>query len=160
MVANLSTIQTEFARCGVPGTQRLRPYLGSQPLAARDVWLVEYRDEVFARLAADLTEAGLQVERALCAACTSRMYARFRPDLLVVNADLPDGSGWLLTAKLRMTFPKPHILLYAPWPLPDAVAMAEFVGADRLIAYEGDLYRLSAAIVSHVFVPMARCVAA
>lgn len=70
----------------------------------------------------------------------------------MVNVDLPDGSGWLLTAKLRLASPTPPIWLYAPWPSPDAMAMAEFVGADSLIAYDGELCRLSAALVSRVSV--------
>lgn len=130
---------------------------GLQPVACRNVLLVEYRDEVFARLAADLSAAGLQVQRAVCAASASRACVRCPAELLVVNVDLPDGSGWLLTAKLRLAAAAPRIWLYAPWPLPDAVAMAEYVGADGLIAYEGDLGRLSAAIVSRVSVlPAAR----
>jgi len=71
---------------------------------------------------------------------------------VVANVDLPDESGWLLTAKLRLVSATPRIWLYALGPLPDAVAMAEYVGADGLIAYDGDLNRLSAAIVSRVSV--------
>jgi DNA-binding response OmpR family regulator len=123
-----------------------------QPIACRNVLLVEYRDEVFARLEADLSAAGVQVERATCAAGAAKAYFRSPADLFVVNVDLPDGGGWLLAAKLRLVSAAPRIWLYAPQPLPDAVAMAEYIGADGLIAYEGDLFRLSAAIVSRVSV--------
>jgi ActR/RegA family two-component response regulator len=130
---------------------------GLQRVACRNILLVEYRDEVFARLATDLTEVGLRVERAVCAASASRACIHSPAELLVVNVDLPDGSGWLLAAKLRLASAVAPIWLYAPWPLPDAVAMAEYVGADGLIAYDGDLGRLSAAIVSRVSVlPVAR----
>ncbi len=135
-------------------------YSGPQPLTCRNILLVEYRDEVFARLAADLTKVGLRVERAVCAASVARACVDFPADLLVVNVDLPDGSGWLLTAKLRLSSAASRIWLYAPWPLPDAVAMAEYVGADGLIAYDGDLYRLSAAILSRVSVLPTKSVAA
>ncbi len=132
----------------------------SQSLACRNILLVEYRDEVFARLAADLVGLGLRIERATCASGASKLCASFSPDLLVVNVDLPDGSGWLLTAKLRLASPTPPIWLYAPRPSPDAMAMAEFVGADSLIAYDGDLCRLSAALVSRVsVVPATRATA-
>ena len=118
------------------------------------VLLVEYRDEVVARVAADLTAAGLQVERAVCA---SKICAGFPAEMLFVNVDLPDGGGWLLAAKLRLRFSMPQIWLYAAWPSPDAVAMAEHVRADGMIEYEGDLGRLSTAIVSRVSVrPAAR----
>lgn len=131
----------------------------SRPLACRNILIIEYRDEVFARLAADLSEAGLQIERATCATGISRKCASFSADLLVVNVDLPDGSGWLLTAKLRLVPPAPRIWLYAPWPSPNDMAMTEFVGADDLIAYGGDLYRLSTEIVSRVslFIGDVRC---
>ncbi len=144
----------------LPTAAPASPRKGPPPVACRNVLIVEYRDEVFARLAADLTEAGLRVERAVCAASASKAGVCFPADLLVVNVDLPDGSGWLLTAKLRLASAASRIWLYAPWPLPDAMAMAEYVGADGLIAYEGDLGRLSAAIVSRVSVlPAARLVA-
>ena len=134
------------------GIAPLPPRDEPQPVVCRNILLVEYRDEVFAHLAADLTDAGLRVERAVCVASASRACVRSPADLLVVNVDLPDGSGWLLTAKLRLMSATPRIWLYAPWPMPDAVAMAEYVGADRFIAYEGDLCRLSWAIVSRVSV--------
>ncbi|MHB1033415.1 MAG: hypothetical protein ACYC35_03390 [Pirellulales bacterium] len=139
---------------------RLGSWNGLHPLACRTILVVEWRDEVAARLVGDLTAMGMQVERAACATEASRRYACFRADLLLVNVDLPDGSGWLLTAKLRLASAAPRIWLYAPQPLPDAVAMAEYVGADGLFAYEGDLFRLSAAVVSRVSVlPAARLVA-
>lgn len=133
------------------------PRNGPRPVACRNVLLVEYRDEVFARLAADLTEVGLRVERAVCVASASKACVRSPAELLVVNVVLPDGSGWLLTARLRLASATSRIWLYVPWPSPDAMAMAEYVGADGLIAYDGDLFRLSAAIVSRVSVlPAAR----
>ena len=77
---------------------------------------------------------------------------RCSADLLVANFDLPDSSGWLLTAKLRLMSPTPRIWLYAPFPSPQEMAMAQFVGADGLIAYRGDICRLSAVIISRVTV--------
>src|SRR3990167_767700 len=132
---------------------------GPQPLPCRKVLLVEHRDEVFARLAADLTDVGLRVKRATCAAEASRECARFSPGVLAANVDLPDGSGWLLTAKVRLMSATPPIWLYVPWPSPDDAAMAKFVGADDLIAYRGDLFRLSDEIVSRVSVLPAMCAA-
>jgi hypothetical protein len=123
---------------------------GLQPVACRNVLLVEYRDEVFARLAADLSDVGLRIHRVLSTASAAEAQVHRPAELFVVNVDWPDGGGWLLAAKLRLLSAASRIWLYAPWPLPDAVAMAEYIGADGIIAYEGDLFRLSAAIVSRV----------
>jgi CheY-like chemotaxis protein len=156
----LSTFATKSTERSVPRAPRCHSWADSPPLACRNILLVEYRDEVFARLAADLTDVGLRVERAVCMASALKAHVRLPADLLLVNVDLPDGSGWLLSAKLRRVSITPHIWLYTPWPLPDAVAMAEYVGADGLIAYDGDLCRLSAGIVSRVSVlPAAQLVA-
>jgi len=122
------------------------------PLACRNILIVEYRDEVAAHLTARLTEVGLRVERAVCEASALEAYVRLPADLVLVNAGLPDGSGWLLSAKLRRIAVTPHIWLYMPQPLPDAATIAEYVGANCLIAYDEDLCRLSAAIVSRVSV--------
>jgi response regulator RpfG family c-di-GMP phosphodiesterase len=159
MLLNVFGVFSRKFKRSVRDDTSLSRHNGPQPVACRNVLLVEYRDEVFARLAADLMAAGLQVERAVCAASAAKAHVRSPAELVVVNVDLPDGSGWLLTAKLRLMSAAPQIWLYAPWPLPDAVAMAEYVGADGLIRYEGDLCRLSAAIVSRVSVLPAKCAA-
>ena len=121
-----------------------------ESLTYRNVLVVEYRDEVFTRLAADMSGAGLRVERAVGAAAASRVCVRWPADLMVANVDLPDESGWLLTAKLRLATAMPRIWLYALRPSSRAAAMAEHLGADGFIAYEGDLCRLSAAILSRI----------
>ncbi len=152
MFVNLSAYRSRSPGRRLPRGLPFRSWDGPQPLPCRKVLLVEHRDEVFARLAWDLADAGLQVRRVTCAAEASRECARFKPDVLAANVDLPDGSGWLLTAKLRLMSATPPIWLYVPWPSPDDAAMAKFVGADDLIVYCGDLFRLSDEIVSRVSV--------
>jgi response regulator RpfG family c-di-GMP phosphodiesterase len=130
------------------------------PLACRTILVVEYRDEVAARLMADLTAMAIRVQRATGAAEASRCCASFPADLLLVNVDLPDGSGWLLTMKLRLFAPTPRIWLYAAAPSPKDRAFAEFVEADGLIDYRGDVWRLSAEVISRLSVlPAIRAVA-
>ena len=115
--------------------------------------LVEYRDEVFARLAADLAAAGLRVERASSAAEASRRYASRPADLLVAEVDLPDHSGWLLASKLRLAHPGVQIWVYTPWSSAVEVALANFVGAEELIDYGGDLWRLTAELLGRLDTP-------
>lgn len=137
----------------------LPPSRGPQRVPCRTVLVVEYRDEVFARLATDLTEAGLRVERAVDVTDAAQAYLRDPAELLAVNVDLPDETGWLVAAKLRLLSASPVIWLYASWPSSDAMAMAEYVGADRLIGYEADLGRLSAAILSQMSILPMQCAA-
>ena len=73
------------------------------------VLVVEYRDTVYHRLASDLDHAGLRVMRVYCASEGIIQYSMFRPDLVIANVELPDQSGWLLTAKLCVIEPQPHV---------------------------------------------------
>ena len=90
------------------------------------ILLVEYRDEVFARIAADLAATGVVVQRAGNGAEASRVHARRGVNLLLVNADLPDGSGWLLSSKLRMVDPEVSIWIYTPRATPDDGVHGQF----------------------------------
>ncbi|MHB8973887.1 MAG: response regulator [Pirellulaceae bacterium] len=152
MDRNILAMRTKTAERRRPTALRYHSGIRPEPLACRNILLVEHRDEVFSRLATDLTAAGLQVSRAGHAAGAMKEFVRCSVDLLVANFDLPDSSGWLLTAKLRLVSLSPRIWLYAPWPSLHEMAMSKFVGADGLIAYRGDVCRLSAVIISRVTV--------
>ena len=74
-------------------------------------------------------------------------------DLLMINAALPDVSGWLLSRKLRLIDPEVAIWLYTPQASADEVSMANFVMADELIEYDGNLWRLSGEIADRLGTP-------
>ena len=112
---------------------------GPQPLACRTILLVEPRRDVLVHLAAALTEAGFRVERSACAADAPKRCRRRPADLLIVGVDRPDDRGWLLTARLRLTSFCARFGLYCAWPSDYQMEFAEFVGADGLIGYQGDL---------------------
>ena len=116
----------------------------------RTVLVVEHRDEVFARLAADLRAAGMRVERAVSAAEASRRFARRPADLLLTNVDLPDQSSWLLTAKLRLSCPAARVWVYTPRSSAVDAALAKFVEVDKLIDYGGDLWRLTTELLGRL----------
>jgi CheY-like chemotaxis protein len=154
-----NTVFRETFSFGIPTVRRrlssaLRCHSGirPEPPACRNVLLVEHRDKVRQQLAGDLTSAGLQVSHATHAAEAMQVLVQRAVDLLVANFALPDSSGWLLTAKARLLSPTPRVCLYAPWPTRHEMAMAQFVGADGLIAYRGDICRLSAVILSRLTV--------
>lgn len=106
-----------------------------QPSQMPTVLVVEYRDEVYRRLEVDLGCAGFRVTRAYCASEGIVQYFMFRPDLVIANVDLPDQSGWLLTAKLCVTDPLPHVWLYKSEATRADAAKAGFLGAEELLAY-------------------------
>jgi PleD family two-component response regulator len=109
------------------------------------VLVVEYRDEVYQRLAGNLCHAGCRVMRAFCASEGIIQSLMFRPDIVIANVDLPDQSGWLLTAKLCATEPRPHIWLYKSEASRMDAVKARFLGAEELLAYQS-LQELSSAV--------------
>ena len=105
----------------------------------RTVLLVESRDDVFSCLAAVFVTAGLRVARAKSPTEAIRRYVRNPAGLLVVNADQPNQSAWLLAAKLRLTHPVACIWVYSRHPSTSDVGVANFLMIDELIDFEGDL---------------------
>jgi CheY-like chemotaxis protein len=119
------------------------------------VLLVEHRDEVFARIASDLAAAGILVQRVSRGTEASRIFARSAVDLVLISSSLPDVSGWLLSKKLRMLDPDACIWIYTPRASAADISMANFVLADELIEYHGDLWRLAGEIADRLGVSLA-----
>ena len=111
------------------------------------VVLAEFRDEVYARLAADLAEVGLRVVRAATVDEALGLCEKMEPRVIVANLDLPDQSGWLLAAKLKLIDPEISVCLYQPRSSTDDMGMADFLQVEELLDYEGDMFRLSETIV-------------
>jgi hypothetical protein len=109
--------------------------------------VAEPRDEVFARLATDLAEAGIKVVRAKTAGEAIRHCATYQPTLIVSNLDLPDQSGWLLAGKLRFVDPDVRVWLYQPQTTSYEKGMARFLRIEELLDYGGDLLGLSETII-------------
>lgn len=105
----------------------------------RTVLLVESRNDVFSRLATVFVTAGLRVARAKNPTEAIQCYVRNPAYLLVVNADQPGESAWLLAAKLRLTHPAACIWVYIRHSSTSDVGTANFLMIDELIDYEGDL---------------------
>ena len=111
------------------------------------VLLVEHRDEVFARIAADMAEAGMYVARAESAEAALKLAGGCKPALLVANIDLPDQSGWLLAAQLPFVNPNIRMWVYQSASSASDEGMARFLHIDQLLEYGGDLFGLSEAII-------------
>lgn len=105
--------------------------------------LVDYRDEVFTRIATDMAQTGLCIVRAESADEALKLTARYKPVLVVANTDLPDQSGWLLAAKLRIVAPHVRVWLFRAHSSTFDEGMAAFLHVDQFLDYGGDLLRLS-----------------
>ena len=109
-------------------------------------FIVEPRDEVYARLAGDLIEAGYRVVRALSATDALKACGKYRPKLVVAQLALPSQKAWQLAPKLAMLDCDTRVVLYGAEISVHNYAMADFLGIEELIEYSGDLFRLSARI--------------
>ena len=114
------------------------------------ILLVEHRDEVFVRLAADMAEKGRRVIRATTAYEAVKHYAKQPFTLVIANLDLPDQSGWLLAAKLHLVDPTAAIWLYEPAWSNRHAAMAKFLRVDALFAHGGDLLGLADTVAARL----------
>jgi len=108
--------------------------------------VVEFRDEVYAGLKAQLEEYGFEVERAESGATVALAFNRFTPDLILINEDMPDESGWVITGKLRLTRHRQPVWLYTIRQPRLKAEWKAFSGVDEVIEYGGVLIRL----VQHV----------
>ncbi len=112
--------------------------------------LVEHRDEVYARLAADMAATGMRVVRATTAVEALKSFGRCEPDQVVANLDLPDQSGWLLACKLRFCQPDIHVWLYQSDASDYDGGMAKYLQVNEVLNYGGDLLGLSETIVEMI----------
>jgi CheY-like chemotaxis protein len=111
--------------------------------AAGRVLVVEHRDEVFARLAADLGHLTGSITRATSSADASHQIGRGPVDLVLANVSPPDESAWLMVSKWRSRRSHVPIWLYSPWEAELDRHWREFTRIDGLIYYGGDVWRLS-----------------
>lgn len=112
--------------------------------------VVEHRDEVFSRIATDLSKMGVRVKRAVSAADAASMLAALSPQLVIANCELPDESGWLMVAKWQLTRQPRRVWMYASWPNAYDATWLGFTKVERLVYYRGDLWELTDLIGTHL----------
>lgn len=118
--------------------------------ASLTVVLVEHRDEVFARLAADIERLGVVVVRAKSPAEALRLVSRCDSALVIANRDLPEQNGWVLADKLSQVAPHVEAWLYMPQASMYAEVLARFLKVTELLVHEGDLFSLSDAVAGRL----------
>jgi hypothetical protein len=104
--------------------------------------LVEFRDEVFARLKTDLQSLGIGVVRAYAVKDAHRHCDRVHVDLLIVNVDRTDEASWLRARQLHLRFPNIELWIVTSWSSSVDETLAGFVKASQVIYYP-DLWRLA-----------------
>ncbi len=105
------------------------PGLASHPcliLAHTDAGYAAIASRTFRRLGWDVYPARTGPE-------ARRLARMLRPNLVVLQADLPDESGWLTCAKFALEAPELPILLVADSPGPCEEDFAVFVGAEAVV---------------------------
>lgn len=109
----------------------------------RQAILVEYRDEVAARLMADFSTCGIETDRVSRPGQLARVPVCHHEVVIVINGDQPFEGRWLLPCKLRVACPDVRIWMYRA-KFMRADRLAETICAvEELIAYGGDLLHLS-----------------
>lgn len=131
-------------------TDRLLRKPKPAPSESLTVILVEHRDEVFARLAADMEQLGVVVVRAESPAEALRLAGRCDSALVIANRDLPEQNGWVLADKLSQVAPNIEAWLYMPQASMYAEVLARFLQVTELLVHEGDLFSLSDAVVGRL----------
>ena len=103
----------------------------------RDRVVVALNDTVFAAwIARRLRRLGWGVHLARSAAEARRLTAEFSPQVVVLDTQLWDQSGWLTCEKILRYDPTLRVVLVASQRERDGDAFAEFVGAAAMIHQE------------------------
>ncbi len=114
------------------------------------VLVVEFCDAEYARLKAQLEDYGFQTGRAVSGAAVASSFSRLGPDLVLLNADMPDESGWLITAKLRIAGHQAPVWLYAQREPPSQAVWQLVSGVNEVIVYDGSPVALASLVRSQL----------
>jgi DNA-binding NarL/FixJ family response regulator len=97
--------------------------------------LLAHRDAGFRReLLENLDGREVQVIQSATAEATHALAAEFRPSIIIVDADLPDQSGALTCAKLKISHPRCRVMLVGRQRNGADARLARFVGADVYVS--------------------------
>jgi len=100
------------------------------------VLIVEYQDEIYGALETVLEEAGCEVARAATSDSVLTVVNCLTPSLIIINADMPDQSGWLIAAKLRLSNCRDQVWLYLASPSLSPASWQSLAGVDKVIEYD------------------------
>jgi DNA-binding response OmpR family regulator len=114
--------------------QELRMFATAPDLSAQPCLLLAHAEATYAALAGRaFRRLGWDVYTVGTGPEVRRLARMLRPRLVVLDAELPDESGWLTCRKLLDEQPDLAVLLVAPEPTPRQHEFAAFVGAAALL---------------------------
>ena len=121
----------------------------AEPQASRSntdwasILVVEFRDEVFAAIHAQLASQEIVVINAPMADAVLTTLQQCKPWLILINAEMPDESGFLISHKLRMHGFQGELWLYSACTNDSHRGFQEFCQVDHLFNYGGDIRTLT-----------------
>lgn len=130
--------------------QQTRHSGGAQSPFPRHVLIVEFRDEIYASLSRVLEDEGLTVSRAEKASEVAAMSSGTSRDIVLINEAMPDESGWLISAKLRLSNTPRRLWMYTAKKLYCLQDWQELAGVEHSFCYGGDLLRLILALRAQI----------
>jgi len=99
--------------------------------------LLAYADSAHAaRCARQCRRQGWEVHQTRSGQEARRLAAAIEPSVVVLDADLPDESGWLTAVKLKLERPHQRVLLVGAERTARGEQFALFIGAAGFVARE------------------------
>ncbi len=111
-----------------------------KPLMFRPRLVLAYADSAHAALSCRLLRRqGWEVHLANSGADARRLSRLLAPQIVVLDTDLREESGWLTCAKLKMENPAQRVVLVSAEVTFAAEIFAEFVGAMAVVARDAGM---------------------
>lgn len=107
------------------------------------ILMIEYRDEIYAAIEGELANNDALLTRVMTAGEAVTGWRQHRPELILINAEMPDESGFLISLKLRMHGFQGGLWLYSACANNSPPGFQQFCQIDHLFNYKGDLRMLT-----------------
>ena len=126
----------------------IHPFSAGAPRSRKEqrpdrVLIAEHRDEVFARLAADLRASGYTVFRATCVEDVARMYSYGQIELVLFYFDLPCNDVRVAARRFHLFDAYARIWLYGSNLRTFDPDHADLSRIEKTLDYDGGLLRLA-----------------
>lgn len=114
--------------------------------------LLAYADSAYAsRCVRYFRRLGWEVRMAASGNDARKQIAEFHPTFFVIDADMPDESGWLTCAKILLDRPELNVAVQVRERDDEAVGFQRFLGLDRLIVREDGVEGLADLVLGKAF---------
>lgn len=108
--------------------------------------VVDHREHFLSAVEGSLADARFAVQRARSANAANAALRSSQPDLIVLNCELADESGWLLASKWALHLNPGRIWLYKALQSARDEQWLRYAHVERVLYYAYDAARLTASI--------------